>query len=283
MYASRTLLARTTAALLGLLVTSTVQAADLRIAIRQAQEGEARKYQGLVEYLGKRGIQVSFVKIPDYRAAADMFGKGAVDAMFGGSGVACAMMIKGVAEPLVRPDFIDTPSTYSAAVIARKGSPRFDGTANWFAGKRVAFTALASGGEFFFRSLGPSKAASILFAESHGGALDALSRGLADAAVVKNHVWTRDQAKYPGFEKVGADDGVNPDGPLVVSRSLDAAVSKKLFEVLVALADDPSPEATAAKAGLRIRGYIRATPKDFRHTMKLVERAGVTRDFEYRF
>lgn len=283
MFASGPILARVTAALLGLALAATVQAAELRIAIRQAQEGEARKYQGLVDYLGKRGIQVSFVRIPDYRAAADMFGKGTVDAMFGGSGVACAMMIKGVAEPLVRPDFIDTPSTYSALVIARKGSPRFEGTAAWFAGKRVALSPLASGGEFYFRSLGPSQAASILFADSHGGALDALSRGLADAAVVKNHVWTRDQAKYPGFESVGGDDGVNPDGPLVVSRSLAPATSKKLFEVLVALADDPSPEATAAKSGLRIRGYIRATPRDFRHTMKLVERAGVTKDFEYRF
>jgi hypothetical protein len=37
----------------------------------QAQAGDARKYQALLEYLSRRGVPASFVTAPDYRAAAD--------------------------------------------------------------------------------------------------------------------------------------------------------------------------------------------------------------------
>ncbi|HEY5984997.1 MAG TPA: PhnD/SsuA/transferrin family substrate-binding protein, partial [Streptosporangiaceae bacterium] len=79
------------------------QAASLKIGIMQAQAGDARKYQPLLDYLNKKGLSASFVTAGTYPAAADMFATGQVDAMFSGSGVAGAMMIKEVATPLARP------------------------------------------------------------------------------------------------------------------------------------------------------------------------------------
>ncbi|HEX9306547.1 MAG TPA: PhnD/SsuA/transferrin family substrate-binding protein [Anaeromyxobacter sp.] len=271
------------ALLTALCVARVARAAELRIVIAQAQAGDARRYQPLLAYLAKQGLPAAFVTAPDNRAAADMFAAGRADAMFSGSGIACTLFIKGLAEPLVRPVGLDGVSTYSAVVVAPKGSARFAGTARYFDGKRVIFASLASAGEFFFRSLGPSKPAAILKAASHGAAIDAVSRGQADVAIVKNHVWTKEQAKYAGLESVGGDAGENPDASLLVSKRLDAGTAQRLSATLVALQGDASAEALAAKEALSIRAFIPATKKDFAHTLELVEKAGVTKDFGYSF
>jgi ABC-type phosphate/phosphonate transport system substrate-binding protein len=259
------------------------RAADLKIALTQAQAGDARKYQPLLAYLAKSGVPASFVRAPDNRAAAEMFASGEVDAMFGGSGIAGTMLIKGLAEPSLRPVNAQGASTYSAVVIAPKGTARFDGGGRYFDGKRVIFAALASAGEFYFRSLGPSKPAAILKAASHGAALDALARGQADVAVLKNHVWTKEQGSYPALEQVGADPGENPDGAVILSKKLPAATVRALSAVLLGLEGDASPEAVEAKRSLGIRGYAAASEKDFAHTVGLLTRAGVTKDFAFTF
>jgi ABC-type phosphate/phosphonate transport system substrate-binding protein len=168
-------------------------------------------------------------------------------------------------------------------VIAPKGSPRFDGTAGYFKGKRVIFAALASAGEFYFRSLGPSQAGAILKAASHGAALDALGRGQADVAVLKNHVWTKEQGSYAALEKVGGDAGENPDGAVILSKKLSPAAVRELSAALLALEGDPSPDAAEARKSLGIRGYVAASEKDFAHTLGLLTRAGVTKDFQFTF
>jgi ABC-type phosphate/phosphonate transport system substrate-binding protein len=266
-----------------LLGAAAADAAEIKIAVTQAQAGEARKYQPLLQYLAGKGVKASFVTAPDYRAAANLFATGQVDGMFGGSGIAGAMLIKGLADPIVRADFADGVNTYHAVVVAPKGASRFDGAPEWFAGKRVIFTALASAGEFYFRSLGPSKAGALLKAASHGAALDALSRGQADVAVVKNHVWEKERTKYAALQQVGSDVGENPDGSFIVSRKLAPATVAQVKDALLALGADGSAPAKAARAALGIRGYIAASEKDFVHTLALLEKAGVSKDFAFSF
>lgn len=273
-------LALTLAALLSPALAS---AADLRIVIMQAQAGDARRYQSLLEYLSSRGIPASFVTAPDANAASEMFAAGKVDLMFSGSGVAGVLMMKGLAEPLVRPVGTDGVSTYSAAVIAPKGSPRFAGSASYFDGKRVIYSGLASAGEFFFESLGPSRPAAKLRASSHGAAIDALARGQADVAVVKNHTWTKESSKHPNLELVGSDAAVQPDGTLIASKRLDPAVAQRLSALLLGLEGDSSTAASDAKTQLKIRGFVATTAADFSPTLDLLKRAGVTKDFAFRF
>jgi len=272
------------AAMLAALSHATVaRAADVRIAIVQAQAGEARKYQPLLDYLARSGVAASFVAAPDYRGAAELFAKGNVDAMFGGSGIAGTMMIKGLATPAVRAVGSDGVSSYHAVVVAPRGSPKFSGAPGYFDGKRVIFPALASAGEFFFQSVGRSRPAAILKAASHGAAIDALARGQADVAIVKNHVWNKEKARYPALEEVGADSGENPDGSLIISPKLAPETALKIAATLLALAGDGSPAAAAAKDSLRIRGYVAATEKDFAHTLAMLRKAGVTREFAFAF
>jgi len=259
------------------------QAGELRIALTQAQAGDARKYQPLLDYLLKKGVAATFVTAQDYQQAAELFSKGAVDAMFSGSGIAGTLIIKELADPLVRPVSADGVSTYSAAVIAPKGGPLFNGSADYFTGKRVIFSPLASAGEFYFHSLGPSRAREILKAANHGAALDALSRGLADVAIVKNHVWTKEAQKYPQLEKAGGDNGDNPDATLMVSKIMDPASIHKISGVLLGIKDDSSPEAIAVKTSLGIQSYIKTTTNDFKHTIIMLKKAGVTKAFAFSY
>lgn len=257
--------------------------AEVKIALHQAQAGEAQNFRALLDYLGKKGVMASFQSAKDYQAAAEMFANGSVDAMFSGSGIAGTMIIKGLAYPLVRPVNQDGISTYAAVIVAPKGGPRFTGSADYFNGKRVIFGALASAGEFYFRSLGPSQPKEIMRAANHGAALEALGRGLADVAVVKNHVWNKEKDKYPHLELVYEDPGQNPDGVLIVSKKMNPALVQKISGILLGIKEDGSPEAMAVKSSLKKREYIKATEADFKHTITMLKKAGVTKDWEFKF
>ena len=262
------------------------QAQAVRVAIMQAQAGEAEKYKPLVAYLAKSGLTAAFVTAKDYPAAAAMFTKGEVDAMFTGSGIAATLMVKDLADPIARPIGKEGHSTYWAVVVGPKGSAPFSGRADFFQGKRVALTPLASSGEFFYRSLAGAGSASgtLVKAASHAAALDAVMRGQADYAIIKNRVWDAIGAKFSPLAKLGEDKGgENPDGTLMVSRRADRALGPKLLAALLALKADASAEASAVKGGLGITHFVPTGKNDFQHTVGLIRKAGVTKDFGWSF
>lgn len=261
------------------------QPTQLRIAIMQASADDSQRFGALAEYFKKRGIQASFVSTPNYSEAAKMFANGSVDAMFSGSGLAGTMLIKELATPAVRPVDKEGISTYRAVVVAPKGASPFTGEAEYFRGKKVIYCALASSGEFFYRAL-PGSAnvkAEILKAGNHGAAVDTLSRGMADVAIVKNHVWTKLQAKYPNLEKIGEDKADNPDGTLILSKKLNAAAASKVTQALLAVEGDSSAEANTVKEKLGVKGYIKTSRDDFKHTLTLLKKAGVNKSFDFTF
>ncbi len=260
------------------------QAEKLKIAIMQDKKGAAAKYKPLVPYLKAKGINVSFVGTPSYTAAAKMFADGKADAMFSGSGVAGSMIIKDVSYPIARPLSKDGTSTYWAVVVAPKGSPKYSGSSDYFKGKKVIFCSLASSGEFYFRSIGGHKTAGkMMKAASHGAAIDALARGAADIAVVKNRVWDKMKSKYPGIEIIGNDTGENPNGTLIVSKQLESGFSAKLSEALVGLMQDTSDSAAKVREQMKIMGYIKTSKKDFNHTLEMLGKAGVDKGFAFEY
>lgn len=256
-------------------------AEKFRIAIMQDQAGVAEKYKPVLDYLAKGGIEATFVTAPDYPAAAGMFSIGSVDGMFSGSGVAGFMILKGVATPTVRPVTKQGYSTYWAVVLGKKGSPKFTGSAGYFNGKRLAFTTLASSGDFYYHSLPGADHASITEVKSvsHGAAIDALNNDQADFAIVKNRIWDSVKDKYPDIVMVGEDKGENPDNTLIVSKVIPPALSSKVAGILLGLKDDHSPEAMEVKKSLGIQGFIRTTVQDFDHTLELLKNADVAKRF----
>jgi ABC-type phosphate/phosphonate transport system substrate-binding protein len=271
-------------AMLGLVLPGIASAEMFRIAIMQDQSGVAQKYKPLIDYLSTKGIEANLISSKDYKSAADMFSHGGVDAMFSGSGVAGSMIIKELAMPLVRPVSKDGYSTYWAVVIAPVGSLEFSGSIDYFKGKKVLLTALASSGEFYFRSLAGSAQShtTLLKAASHGAAIDALNhKGQADYAIVKNRVWDKVKDKYPDLMLVGEDKGENPDNTLIVSKKVPPALAEKVSAALLGLKDDVSPQAQAAKRSMEIQGFLKTTLKDFEHTLSLLKKAGVTKSYNF--
>ena len=269
----------------GLAVLFTVQfgqAADLKIGIMQDKPGAAQKFGPLISYFKSKGIDVKLQGYANYTDAAIKFERGDVDAMFAGSGVAGTMIIKKVAYPLVRPLNQAGYSTYWAVVLAPKGSPEFTGDPEYFKGKKIICSSLASSGEFFARSLlGPKR--ELLKAGSHGIAIDALSKGQADVAIVKNRVWDSLKGRYPDIVQVGQDDGENPDNTLIVSYKTDKDLVAKVKELLLNIGDDKSKEALAVRMSLKADGFIPTTVDDFSHTLALLAKAGVTKDFDFSY
>ena len=260
-------------------------AADFKIAIMQDKAGAARKFKPLLDYLSEKGVAAKFITAKNYTDAAKMFGAGKVDAMFSGSGIAGTMIIKDLAYPVVRPLSKSGWSTYWAVVLAKKGSDRFDGTSGYFKGKKVTFAGLASSGEFFFRSIdGAAQASSrMMKAASHGAAMDVLNRGKADVAVVKNRVWDKEKGNYPNLQRVGEDQGENPNGTLIASKKADSSMVKKVSGILMGLSGNNSSSAKKAKDSLGISGYVATTDEDFSHTIKLLKKAGVTKNFNFKY
>ena len=271
------------AALVG--AATIAQAATFKMVIMQDEKGAAQKYAPLADYLKSKGVDVALVGAPDYVRAAQMFASGQADGMFSGSGVAGTMLIKGVADPVVRPVSKDGNSTYWALVIAPSGAPKFTGSADYFAGKKVLFTSLASSGEIYYHSLPGANGtkAKLLKAASHGAAIDALSKGAADVAIVKNRVWDKVKQKYPSLTKVGEDTGENPDNTLIVSKKANEETVAKISSALLGLKDDGSAGANAVKSSLGVKEYIKTTEADFKHNLELLKSAGIDASFKFAF
>lgn len=176
-------------------------------------------------------------------------------------------------------------STYWAVVLAPTGSARFTQNAEYFENKRVIFCGLASSGEFFYKAVKGDKEinAKTLKASSHGAAIDALDRGAADIAIVKNRVWENIKGKYELIDRVGEDPGENPNMTLIVSRKADPKIVEKITTILLGLKNDNSPEAESVKKRLGITGFIKTTIDDFKFTIPLLKRAGVDESFDFSF
>lgn len=261
------------------------QADQFKLVIMQDEKGAAQKYAPLASYLKTKGVDVTLVGAPDYVKAAQMFAAGEADGMFSGSGVAGIMLVKGLANPAVRPVGKDGNSTYWAVVIAPTGATKFTGSSDYFAGKKVMFTSLASAGEIYFHSLPGAKGvkANLMKAASHGAAIDALSKGVADVAIVKNRIWDKEKSKYSNLAVVGEDNGANPDNTLIVSKKAKTDTVKKVSSALLGLKADSSTEANAVRDSLNINEYITTTNADFKHTLELLKKAGVDASFQFAF
>lgn len=264
---------------------------QLKIGIMQSKKGQAKKYAPLIEYMKTKGIEVILVGTKNYPDAAAKFSSGQLDAMFSGSGIAGSMIIKGLAEPLVRPVSKTGWSTYWAVVVGPKGSPEYSATPSYFDGTNILACSLASSGEFYFRSIheGQPLHGTLKKAASHGAALQALSKGAADYAVVKNRVWDsmskdpKNQAWISKLEVVGKDQGENPNGTLIVAASVPTDTREKVTAALLDLEADTSAQAEAVKNSLKVQKYVVTTVDDFSHTVPMLRAAGVDENFNFEF
>lgn len=279
-------------AAVSLLFCSSVQAADtfnLVIMASKNPKVEGPKYAVLSKYIQSRmkgfpSIRLKIAK--DYPDAVNLFRLGEADGMFSGSFVAAMFIRKGVAKPVARPLLDSGASTYKALVAAKKGAAAFKGLST-FKGKKVAYTALASSGEIFVRSLlgkgeTPEDYFSPLIVKSHQIALNAVSSGAANYAVFKNLVW--DPNRYPDLEIIGGDVAENPNNTLILTNAAYDRFGKGLMDELTGLGNDKSPLAMEVKKAFKAKTFIKTTESDFRHTYDNIKKAHINPEtFDFSF
>lgn len=253
-----------------------------KVGIMQAKTGAAKKYESLETYLKKENIDVQFIPFNSYQEAAQLFAKGDVDGMFSGSGVAGTLILKELVKPLLRPVDKQGRSTYWAVVLGRKGEKPFTGDAGYFLNKRVAFSALASSGEFFYQSLPGinNVGAQPSIVGNHQTAIEKLNKGEVDFAIVKNTVWDSLKNKYTDLTQVGQDGGQNPNETLIISNKTSSETIKEVLTTLLRIEKDPA--AAAVRESMAIKGFQLTTTNDFSHTLSLLKRAGVTAEYDFK-
>lgn len=271
----RTIFIRTLVAtiLLGLVGVLPAPAAPLRLGV---QPNTVKKFEILADYLTSKGLPVTVIPYGNGAAAVAMAEKGQLDLLVAGSGLGATLIAKGLASPLARPVDRLGRSTYWAVLVAPKGSKPFDGRAGYFNGKRIAFTIMASSGEFFYRAT-PGIAdvkTTIREVATHQEAIELASKGEVDLAIVKNTAWLAARGKYPNLVEIGSDGGQNPNDTIVAGKTLTTAESGKLLTLLLGVGKDESDAAARLKEGLGVMDFTITTVNDFSHTFGLMRRAG---------
>ncbi len=69
----------------------------------------------------------------------------------------------------------------------------------------------------------------------------------------------------------------------MISKKADQKTVLKISDALLSLKEDTSSEAAAVKEKLKIQGFIKTTKEDFKHTLSLLKKAGVTKTFDFKF
>ena len=241
---------------------------------------EAPKYEALSTYLRSANPILGDIKLriaKNYPEAARLFAQGDVEGMFSGSFVAAVFIAKGLARPVARPVAPDDSSTYRTSVVAKQGAAPFSGIAD-FKGKRVAYCLLASAGDVFARSLLPrgEKIESVFTpvpVDSHQAALEAVTAGAADYAVVKSTVFA--PGRYPGLAEVGGDAGRHPDNTLIMPGATFEKFGVLIARALAGLEGDPGEKAAAVRQAFGCKGFIATAGTDFAPTFTLLRKAGI--------
>jgi hypothetical protein len=250
---------------------------------------ERPKYEALSAYLSGANPLLGDIKLriaKNYTEAARLFAQGDVEGMFSGSFVAAVFVAKGLARPVARPVVANGASTYRTAIVAKRGAAPFAGIAD-FKGKRVAYSLLAAAGEVYVRSLlatgeKPESVFTPVPADTHQAALDAVSSGAADYAVVKSTVFAA--GGYPELVEIGGDPGAHPDMTLIMPNAAFAKLGPMISRILLALEGDTGERAAAVKRAFGCSGFVATAGGDFAATFSLMRKARVDpKTFDFAF
>jgi phosphate/phosphite/phosphonate ABC transporter binding protein len=238
--------------------------ATLRVSVAAIQspattfEAYSRLFDRMEQLLG---MEIHVVQRRTYHEVNELLAAGKLDVAFVCTGgyLDLERQAPGAVEVIAVPIVAGTPTFRSFFVVRADSSIA---SVNDLAGKRFAFTDELSLTGYTYpmhrlRALGlPAERffAATVFTHGHERSLNAVARGVVDAAAVSDHVYlamTRDPALAGQLRVI---DISPPFGgpPVIVSSRLAPAVKDRLRRTLLGLADDP-----VAAAALRAIGTER--------------------------
>lgn len=250
------------------------------VAAMESPRDTYATYSRLFERMGARlGVRIDFVQRRTYKEVNDLLANGQLDAALVCTGgyLDLTRRSPGAVEALVVP-VVQGRSTYRSLVIVRADSPVTE--LRQLAGKSFAFTdelsfsgrawvvdALAQQGlspETFF--------ASTLLTHSHDRSIEAVAKGLVDAASVHSLIYehlVRSDATLRERTRVIQSSPEFGLMPLVASTRLTPEQRGRLRAVLIGLSDDD--EGGAALKVLEIERFAAPAPGLFDSAARVLE------------
>lgn len=222
---------------------------QVAVAAMQSPESTHGGYTRLLELLAQATkIDIALVQRRSYRETNDMLTSGRVDAAFVCTGGYFDLLKRGARVDVLAVPVVRGLLTYESLIIVPTNSAatRLED----LAGKRFALTDELSLTGYAFptsavrdRKLEPPRFfASSYFTHAHDRSVEAVARGLADAASVDGNVYAAMVAIDPSLaEKVRILERSPPFGlpPVVALETLGAATREKLRRSLLSLHEHP--------------------------------------------
>lgn len=231
----------------------------------QSAERTISQYRPIAEFLSKAtGTTVEIVPARNFLDYATRMRKGEFDLIFDGPHFIGWRIDNLDHEVLAR-----LPGRLNFVVVTRADDKAEN--AEDLIGRRVCGPAppnLATM-SFLEQHTNPVRQPIMVVAPGFGLALKCLKEGRADAAVMRDKFWAKQNQE--GFKEVFRTKNAYPDRGVSVSRSIDAETRTKLREALLAMAgNEVVGKALADIGGAGEQGFVHATDEEYRGLGRLL-------------
>ncbi|MBT3380236.1 MAG: PhnD/SsuA/transferrin family substrate-binding protein [Lentisphaerae bacterium] len=256
----------------GAVIPETDNSDSLRFAVATmwSVQSTFTLYRQLVTRIARdTGRKSAFVLRPSYTELRHAFERGQIDVAFVCAGPYVRMLSRGSARLLVQPEFVPGLSYHSALVVPESSSAT---CLTDLAGKSIAF----SDRESFTGCLVPCLSlvkqgadpgtffGKVIYSGSHDQSIEAVDRGLADAAALHSIVWRSAIRAEPALGQrlkvIHRSEAFGPP-PVVVPCGGDLTLQASIQEALLALHTDS--EGVRILEELSIRRFIPPRARDY--------------------
>jgi phosphonate transport system substrate-binding protein len=252
---------------------------------------QSKRYNQLFKYLTRKtGIKIDRRVLSQYGDVIDNYKALRLDGAFLGSFTAVLALNKLNLEPIARPVNLDGSSTYHGLIIVRKDS----GIKNVkdMKGKTIAMVAKATTAGFIspIAYLKENSVTDIngyfkecYFAGSHDNVVYDVLDKKADIGAMKNTVYDRLINENPRIKielTILAESKEVPSNGLLLKKSLDKDMRKKLQETLLNMDKDAAGIKVLERLG--VRKFIETSDKDYEVVLDIARNAGIDlNSFDY--
>lgn len=242
---------------------------------------QVEMYRPLAYYLSKKtGVKIKLTILSRYGNIIDTFTSQKMDGAFFGSFTGALAIAQLGAEPLARPVNSDGTSTYHGHIFVRKDS----GIRNVadMKGKIMVFVDKATTAGYIFpmaylKVQGVTDIKNYFkeyyFAGSHDAAIYAVLNKEADIGAAKNTIYDWLKEKDPRIDReliILAECAAVPSNALLMRKTLDNNLKKKMKEILLSM--DRDPEGRTVLEKMRTMKFIETKVDDYKPVFDLAEK-----------
>ncbi len=246
---------------------------------------QRKRYRPLVDYLSAQaGATIEMKIMASYGKVAHAFKEGILEMAFVGSLDYVLINAFAGGEVVARPKWKDGRSNYKGYIFTRRGSGITSDFSTWKGKKMAMVHPFTTAGDIFPRAYLAARAVPDLqgfFGEtvyygSHDASMKAVYSGKADIGCGKDLVFdrlVRNDPKFGDAMTVLAESLPVPSNGLVLSKSVDGEMKKRLKAALLGLHE--SPEGKGVFQTFEAERFIETADSDYDVVRKMLEKAKI--------